>query len=240
MTDDRDFNGAGEMILVDKPREWTSFDVVRKVRNLFDIKKIGHAGTLDPLATGLLILCTGPKTKELNVMLDKDKTYTGSFEIGSETASYDLETEVIERKPWSHVTEEMMQETIDGFRGEQEQIPPMYSALKHKGRALYKYARAGKSVDRPPRRVTVHEFTLTKMELPSTWFSLRCSKGTYVRSIIHDIGQTLETGAVLTSLRRETIGEWHIRDAYTVDQLIALRGDSDITRSSAHGTVVHS
>jgi len=239
MTEQFDFNGHGEMIFVDKPRDWTSFDVVRKVRNLFHIKKIGHAGTLDPMATGLLILCTGPRTKELNGLIDKDKTYSGSFEIGIETPSYDLETEVSERREWSHVTENEVRRTVAGFTGEQAQIPPMYSAVKHKGRALYKYARAGKSIERSPRQVVVHSFEVRRIVLPSVDFDLRCSKGTYVRSLIHDIGRTLGTGAVLTSLRRETIGGWHVDDAYSIDDLVRIRDGERSSGTSPHGTVAH-
>ncbi len=240
MTAAFDFNGSGEMLFVDKPRDWTSFDVVRKVRNLFHIRKIGHAGTLDPLATGLLILCTGPKTKDLNTLLEKDKTYTGSFELGIETPSYDLETDVTERREWGHIDAGMVQDAVGGFMGTQEQVPPMYSALKHKGRALYKYARAGKAVERSPRKVVVHEFELTRIALPAVDFRLRCSKGTYVRSLIHDIGEALGTGAVLTNLRRETIGPWHVDDAYSIEELIALRRSEETTDGSSDDQHVHS
>jgi len=239
MTGRFDFNGHGEMIFVDKPQNWTSFDVVRKVRNLFHIRKIGHAGTLDPMATGLLILCTGPRTKDLNGLIGQDKTYSGSFEIGIQTPSYDLETDVSERLPWSHVTPDSLRETVASFEGDQEQLPPMYSAVKHKGKALYKYARAGKSIERSPRQVVVHSFRVTGISLPAVDFSLRCSKGTYVRSLIHDIGQTLGTGAVLTSLRRETIGDWHVNDAYSIEDLVRMRDEELSPGTGSHDPVVN-
>ncbi len=235
-----DFNGSGEMVLVDKPRDWTSFDVVRKVRNLFHIKKIGHAGTLDPQATGLLILCTGPRTKDLNEFLGYDKTYTGAFRIGIETPSYDLETEISERRSWEHVDENLLRETVAGFTGQLSQLPPMYSALKHKGKALYKYARAGRSVTMTPRDIVVHEFGLTSIGLPDASFKVRCSKGTYIRSLVHDIGSALGTGAVLTELRRESVGPWSVDDAYSIDDLIRLREHEESHKALSHGPSVHS
>jgi len=217
-----DFNGEGEILCVDKPPGWTSFDVVRKVRNVFHIRKIGHAGTLDPMATGLLVLCTGPKTKKLDTFLAYDKEYSGTFEIGIETASYDKETPVVERKEWGHITEELLRSAVHVHTGPLEQIPPMYSALKHKGRALYKYARAGEHVERSPRRVVVHDFSIGDIAFPVVSFTLRCSKGTYVRSLVHDVGVHLGTGAVLTALRRESVGPWKVSDAFSIPQLLEM------------------
>ncbi|HAV23837.1 MAG TPA: tRNA pseudouridine(55) synthase TruB [Bacteroidetes bacterium] len=223
MTQSWDFNVLGEVLQVDKPQAWTSFDVVRKVRNLFHIRKIGHAGTLDPLATGLLVLCTGPKTKLITTYVGYDKEYIGTFRLGIRTASFDMETPVEEERPWSHISSAVVEEAVKAFLGPQDQMPPMYSAAKYKGRALYKYARQGKSIERVPRQVDISSIETTHVSLPDVHFRLVCSKGTYVRSLVHDIGERLGCGATLTSLRRTRVGPWSVGDAWTMEQLEEAR-----------------
>ncbi len=220
-----DFNVAGEILLVDKPERWSSFDVVRKMRNLFRIRKIGHAGTLDPRATGLLVVCTGPKTKRIAEFVDYDKEYTGSLRLGITTASHDLETPVELERPWSGVTGSLLQEAGAGFLGKSRQTPPMYSAAKVRGKALYKYARAGKTVERPDREIEIREFEFPKIVLPDADFRLVCSKGTYVRSVVHDLGERLGCGATLTGLRRERVGPWSVADAWTIERLMEAAAD---------------
>ena len=219
MTGGWDFNVAGEILLVDKPAGWTSFDVVHKVRSMFRIRKIGHAGTLDPRATGLLVLCTGPKTKKITEFVGYDKEYSGSFKLGIVTASFDLETPVLETRPWEHLTESDVHAAIAAFVGRGRQLPPMYSAAKVGGRALYKYAREGRSVDRVERDIDVSNFAATSLALPNVHFHVTCSKGTYIRSLVHDLGTKLGCGATLTALRRERVGPWNVRDAWTVERL---------------------
>lgn len=215
-----DLNGAGEVLLVDKPDRWSSFDVVRKLRNLFRVRKIGHAGTLDPRATGLLVVCTGPKTKRIAEFVDYDKEYTGGFRLGITTASHDLETPVERERPWEGVTEASLREACAGFLGRSRQTPPMYSAAKVKGKALYRYARAGRTVDRPDREIEITKFDLESVALPDAGFRLVCSKGTYVRSVVHDLGERLGCGATLTALRRERVGPWSVSDAWTIERFI--------------------
>jgi tRNA pseudouridine55 synthase len=215
-----DFNGAGEILLVDKPDRWSSFDVVRKVRNLFGIRKIGHAGTLDPRATGLLVICTGPKTKQITTFVEYDKEYTGGFRLGVTTASHDLETPVERERPWESVTEDSLRNACASFVGTGRQTPPMYSAAKVKGKALYKYARAGRTVERPDREIVIQTFELSEVSLPEARFRLVCSKGTYVRSVVYDLGERLGCGATLTALRRERVGPWQVADAWTIERLI--------------------
>lgn len=215
-----DFNGAGEILLVDKPDRWSSFDVVRKVRNLFRVKKIGHAGTLDPRATGLLVVCTGPRTKQITEFVEYDKEYTGRFRLGITTASHDLETPVERERPWESVTDPTLREACAGFIGTSRQTPPMFSAAKVKGKALYKYARAGKTVERRDREIQIGLFDLSEIALPEASFRLVCSKGTYIRSVVHDLGERLGCGATLTALRRERVGPWHVADAWTIERLI--------------------
>ncbi len=233
-----DFNGAGEVLLVDKPATWTSFDVVRKVRNLFHIRKIGHGGTLDPSATGLLILCTGPRTKQLADIIGSAKEYTGTMRLGIVTPSFDLETEVSETRPWDDVTPEQVDAALRSFVGTREQVPPMYSAVKHRGRALYKYAREGKQVDRPARQVEITSFERKSWTPPDVSFRVVCSKGTYIRTLVHDVGTMLGCGATLAALRRTRVGEWTVDQAWTIEDLIEEKANIARNASTAHGILV--
>ncbi len=214
---------GGVVVLVDKPVGWTSFDVVNKIKKTFAIKKVGHAGTLDPMATGLLIVCTARKTKEIDSFVSLEKTYTGTIKLGETTASYDAETEVIDRKPIDTITPSMVIETTGYFIGEIEQLPPMYSAIKKNGKPLYKLARKGIEVKREPRRVSISEFSVTDINLPYVSFKITCSKGTYIRSIAHDFGQKLNTGGHLTDLRRIAIGPYTVDEAVTIELVNELK-----------------
>ncbi len=208
----------GGVVLIDKSPGWTSFDAVNKIRRLLKIKKVGHAGTLDPAATGLLIIAFGKKTKALNELQGLDKEYTGTIELGKTTPSMDAETEVIRERPCDDVDESRILSVRDEFLKITEQIPPMYSALKHKGKALYKYARKGKEVKREPRKIKIYEFEITRVELPEVDFRLRVSKGTYIRVIANDFGEALGCGGYLKKLRRTAIGEFDVNDAFTIDE----------------------
>ena len=216
-----DFSGTdfktGEVILIDKPSGWTSFKVVHIIRKITGAKKVGHAGTLDPMATGLLILCTGKKTKEITKFQEGEKTYSGIITLGKKTPSMDLETEVIEEKPVREIKNEEIEKVRDSFLGEILQIPPMYSALKVGGKTLYHLARKGKTVKREPRKVNVSKFLIKKIDLPDIHFEIVCSKGTYIRVIANDLGDRLGTGGILTSLRRTGIGEFSVKNALTVE-----------------------
>jgi tRNA pseudouridine55 synthase len=217
-----DYNFAeGEVLLIDKPLTWTSFDVVRKIRNRIKIKKVGHAGTLDPLATGLLVVCTGKKTKTIDLIQATDKEYTGTITVGGTTPSYDKETEIDEIFPTEHITEEMIYETAKSFLGANEQIPPAHSAIKIDGERVYKKARRGEVVLMKPRNITINEFEITEINLPDISFRIACTKGTYIRSIAFDFGHRLESGGHLSSLIRTKIGDLKIEDAMTVDEFIA-------------------
>ncbi len=209
---------AGEVVLIDKDSDWTSFDVVNKIRYLIKVKKVGHAGTLDPSATGLLIVCTGKMTKSIEKFQGMPKTYEGIITLGKRTESMDGETEVIEEKSLDGVTAEKIEETRKIFLGEIVQIPPMYSAVKHKGKALYKYARKGKTVERKERNVTVYDFKIIKTELPDIYFEIKSSKGTYIRVIADDFGKELGVGGYLKKLRRTRIGEYEVGDALTIKE----------------------
>jgi len=215
------------VLLIDKPLDWTSFDVVNKLR--FSIKhklgikkiKVGHAGTLDPMATGLLILCVGKYTKCIEGLTGMSKTYTTSLKLGATTPSYDAESEEDATYPTAHITEELLESTLEQFRGDIEQFPPMFSAVKIKGQALYKLARKGISVERKARQITVHEAKIVKHDLPDAVdLFIDCSKGTYIRTIGHDYGQALESGAYLTALRRNTVGEYKVADALTIEECV--------------------
>ena len=208
----------GETILIDKPFGWTSFHVVHKIRNAVKVKKVGHAGTLDPMATGLLIVCTGKKTKEISKYQDLEKTYTGLITLGKTTPSMDLETDVIEEKSIAGITEEDILKQKENFIGEIFQTPPMYSAVKHKGKSLYKFARKGKTVEREARKVLITNFIIKKIKLPDIMFEISCSKGTYIRVIANDLGKNLGCGAVLSSLRRTKIGDYKIENAVTIEE----------------------
>lgn len=209
----------GEVLLIDKPQGWSSFDVVKKIRNLITrhlgIKKIkvGHAGTLDPLATGLLICCTGKATKKISEFQDLNKEYVTSARLGLRTPSLDIETEPEQILPWEQVTVEQLSKTFRDFTGKYDQIPPAYSAKKIKGRRAYQLARAGEKVELPPKTVEIFSLGLLKADLPDFTFHVRCSKGTYIRSLIWDIGTTLNTGAVMTELRRTSIGDYQVDSA---------------------------
>ncbi len=213
---------AGEVILIDKPLEWTSFDVVKKIRNAIRLKKIGHAGTLDPLATGLLILCTGKKTKSIETYQAQEKEYTGTFVIGATTPSFDLETEVVITGDWTSVGEAAIYATAIAMTGKQEQIPPMYSAVRVDGVRLYKLARKGEEVEIKARPIEIIKFEITQIKLPAVEFRIKCSKGTYIRSIARDFGDALNVGAYLSSLRRTKIGDFDVKDAYSVNDFIGL------------------
>ena len=210
----------GQVILIDKPLHWTSFDAVRKIRNLIKIKKVGHAGTLDPLATGLLIVCTGKFTKKINEYMAQEKEYTGSFTLGAVTPTYDLESTPIDFKDISAITVEQLNETTRMFIGEIQQVPPIYSAIKKDGVALYELARRGVDVELKPRTITIKEFEITKVELPVVHFKVVCSTGTYIRSLAHDYGAALGCGAYLSALRRTKIGEHLVENAVGIEGFI--------------------
>ena len=209
---------SGETLLFNKPLTWTSFDVVNKVRRLVKVKKVGHAGTLDPLATGLLILCTGKMTKSINEIQVTEKEYIGTFELGAVTPSYDKETEVTERFSIEHLTEELIKETINEFLGMITQYPPTYSAIRIDGEKAYKKARRGEEFKTKERTVVIKEFEITKIELPSVLFRVVCSTGTYIRSLVNDFGKKLNNGAHLTSLCRTRIGEFKLEDAWEISE----------------------
>jgi len=213
----------GEIILIDKPLGWTSFQVVNKIRWLirstYGIKKIkvGHAGTLDPLASGLLILCTGKMTKSIEQFMGQEKEYTGTFTLGATTPSYDLETEIDHTFPTDHITEELLQTTLDQFVGTIDQYPPVFSALKKDGKRLYEFAREGVEVEIPTRKVNIRSFELTQKAIPKVNFKVICSKGTYIRSLANDYGKALNSGAHLSALRRTRIGKFNIEQAVSIE-----------------------
>ena len=207
------------VLLVDKPKGWSSFDVIRKLRPLLDVRKVGHAGTLDPMATGLLILLAGKATKQMEAFMGLPKRYTGTLRLGETTASYDAETDVEERRDPSGVTAEALDAARLTLEGSIEQTPPMYSAVKVKGERLYKKARRGETVERPPRTVEVTSFEITARRGPDVDFEVACSKGTYIRALAHDFGQRLGVGAHLTALRRTAIGPYLVERAWTLEGL---------------------
>jgi tRNA pseudouridine55 synthase len=213
----------GQILLINKPFGWTSFDVVKKIKNLIRTKyslkkiKVGHAGTLDPLATGLLIVCTGKFTKLISKIQGQEKTYTGTITLGGTTPSYDLETEVDNNYETAHITEELIKESTTQFIGEIDQKPPIFSALKKGGERLYEKARRGETIEIESRKVTVREFTITSIENLEVNFEIKCSKGTYIRSIAHDFGAALNSGGHLSKLCRTSIGEYQISEAIDVE-----------------------
>lgn len=219
-----DFNGKGEILLVDKPLDWTSFDVVNRIRKEHQIKKIGHAGTLDPKATGLLILCTGPQTKTIDRFVGLEKEYKGKMELGVRTESFDSEGETIETRSYSDISIDLILSTTGQFIGKQQQLPPMYSAVKVKGKPLYKYARKGKTIERVPKGIEIREFEITNVLLPMVDFRVVCSKGTYIRALVEDFGLALGCGATLRALRRTRIGTHHVKDASTVSSFLVTQG----------------
>lgn len=209
----------GQVLLIDKPLEWTSFQVVNKIRwhirQKFNLKKIkvGHAGTLDPLASGLLIICTGSFTKKIDEYQGQIKEYTGEITLGATTPSYDMESIVDVTFPIDHITEDLIKKTTEQFIGEIAQVPPMFSALKKDGVRLYDLAREGKTVEIKSRQITISEFEITKIELPKVQFRVVCSKGTYIRSLANDFGKALNSGGYLSKLRRTKIGEFNVKNA---------------------------
>jgi len=218
-----EFNFAeGELLLINKPYKWTSFDVVGKIRNSFKpLKlKVGHAGTLDPLATGLLIICTGKLTKKIDEYQAQEKEYTGTMYLGAVTPSYDLETEITETYDISHITEDEIHENCKQFVGEISQVPPAHSAVKVGGERLYMKARRGESFEAKTRQVSISEFEITRIELPEVDFRVVCSKGTYIRSLVYDFGRALSNGAYLAKLRRTRSGNFHVDNAYGVMELV--------------------
>jgi len=205
-------------LLINKPFRWTSFDAVNKIRNILRVKKVGHAGTLDPLATGLLIICTGKFTKKINEYMAQEKEYTGTFTLGATTPTYDLESEPGNFKPYEHLTEEEIRSATKNFTGEIMQIPPAHSAIKVDGKRVYELARKGKEVKLEPRKITIKEFEITKIELPVVEFKVVCTTGTYIRSLANDLGAALGCGAYLGSLCRTRIGDFLLQDAMTPEE----------------------
>lgn len=226
MLTEEDFKN-GQVLLINKPLHWTSFQVVNKlrwnIRQKFGLKKIkvGHAGTLDPLATGLLIICTGNFTKKIDEYQGQIKEYTGEITLGATTPSYDLETEVDETFPIRHITEELIHKTAQQFVGEIEQIPPMFSAIKMDGVRLYDLARQGKTREIKSRKITIETFEITNISLPKVQFRIVCSKGTYIRSLAYDVGKALNSGGHLSALRRTKIGDFNVKDAVEIEDFIA-------------------
>ncbi len=212
----------GQLLLVNKPYKWTSFDVVGKLRNAFKpLKlKVGHAGTLDPLATGLLIICTGKMTKLIDSYQSQDKEYTGTMVLGATTPSYDLETEVDQKFDISQISEAQIKNTCNQFTGDIQQYPPAHSAIKIDGERLYEKARRGEEVELRLRNVTIAEFEITEINLPEISFRVKCSKGTYIRSLVNDFGKALNNGAYLSKLRRTKSGEYAIENASEVMELV--------------------
>ncbi len=210
---------SGQILLIDKPLTWSSFQAVNKVRwvirKAFDIKKIkvGHAGTLDPLATGLLVICTGKFTKRLSEFQGQIKEYTGEITLGGTTPSYDLESEVTETFPTDHITEDLIHKTTTQFIGDIQQYPPVFSALKKDGKRLYEYARNNEEVVVEPRQINIAEFEITNIDLPKVEFRVICSKGTYIRSLAFDFGKALQSGGHLSKLRRTKIGDFTTENA---------------------------
>ena len=219
---DFDFE-TGEVLLVDKPLTWTSFDVVRKVKNALGIKKIGHAGTLDPLATGLLILCTGRQTKDIDQIQAQEKEYVGTFRLGETTSSFDLETAVDLVRPYAHLTDAEITAAILPFIGTIQQTPPLFSAVKIDGQRAYEIARKGLDAEIKSKTVEIKTFELTRIALPEVDFRVVCSKGTYVRGLARDLGVALGCGAHLTRLVRTRIGEYRVEDAFSLEAIEALR-----------------
>ena len=216
----------GQVLLINKPLDWTSFDVVRKVRNLVKIKKVGHAGTLDPLATGMLIVCTGKFTKRINEYMAQEKEYTGTITLGAITPTYDLESEPQDGKPYEHITKAEIDKAVLQFIGDIQQLPPAHSAIKVDGKRLYELARQGKEVKLEPRNIRISECEITRVDLPVLEFRVVCSTGTYIRSLANDLGQALGCGGYLSSLCRTRIGE------FTLDQSMSMEETENFIRKS--------
>lgn len=217
----------GQVLLIDKPLHWTSFQAVNKIKYSLINKaglpkkfKIGHAGTLDPLASGLLLICTGKFTKKISELQGQAKEYTGTFYIGATTSSYDLETEIDQTFPTDHIDESLIHETVKQFLGEIDQKPPIFSAIKKDGVRLYEHARAGETVEIASRKTTIHEFEITRIALPEVDFRVVCTKGTYIRSLAYDFGRAMNSGSHLTVLRRTKIGDYDVKNAIDVTAFV--------------------
>jgi tRNA pseudouridine55 synthase len=208
----------GQVLLINKPLHWTSFDAVRKIRYLTKAKKVGHAGTLDPLATGLLVICTGRYTKKINEFMATEKEYTGTFTLGATTATFDLESDPQNFKDYAAIMHQQILETAKIFSGEIMQIPPMHSAIKKDGKRVYELARQGKEIKLEPRRITIKEFDITTIALPVVSFRVVCTTGTYIRSLANDFGESLGCGAYLSSLCRTRIGDFLLVDSMTIEE----------------------
>ena|SRR5438876_2099449 len=213
----------GQVLLINKPLHWTSFDVVRKIRNSIGIKKVGHAGTLDPLATGLLIICTGKFTKKINEYMAREKEYSGSFTLGATTPTYDLESEPGNFRSIENLSYEEIKNTNQKFTGEILQIPPAHSAIKLEGKRVYQLARKGAEVKLEPRKILIKEFEVGEIRLPTVDFRIVCSTGTYIRSLANDFGEALGCGAYLSSLCRTRIGEFKLEDALSIEEFENLK-----------------
>ena len=211
----------GEVFLIDKPLTWTSFDVVKKMKGILKSKKIGHAGTLDPLATGLLVVCTGKKTKTIPIIQDAEKEYTGTFYLGATTPSFDKETEFDQEFDTKHITVEVLENAVASLTGPLMQVPPMHSAVKFNGKRAYEMARKGETVELAAKPIIIKEFEITRFELPEVDFRIVCTKGTYIRSIARDLGKALHSGGHLTALCRTRIGSYKLIDAITIEDLKA-------------------
>lgn len=210
----------GQMLLIDKPLKWTSFDVVKKLKFAGKFKKIGHAGTLDPLATGLLILCTGKMTKQIDSYQAQIKEYSGTLVLGKTTPSIDLETDFDAEYETSHIDEYVLNVAKNLLIGTIQQYPPIFSAIKQDGKRLYESARKGIEVEIKPREVTINSFEIDATNFPEIQFLIVCSKGTYIRSLVRDFGKFCNSGAFLSSLRREKIGEFNVKNALTIEQFL--------------------
>ncbi len=211
----------GRVVLINKPLHWTSFDVIRKIRNTIKVKKVGHAGTLDPLATGLLIVCTGKFTKNINEYMAQEKEYTGTFTLGATTPTFDLESEPVNFKSIEGISAETIIETSKKFTGEIMQMPPIHSAIKQKGKPVYLLARKGVDVIMEPRKITIQQFEVSDINLPVVSFKVVCTTGTYIRSLANDFGTVLGCGAYLSSLCRTRIGNFALEESVSMDDFLA-------------------
>lgn len=212
----------GKLLLIDKTAHWSSFDVVKSVRSYLKVRRVGHAGTLDPLATGLLIVCTGKFTKKINDFMAQSKEYTGTFTLGATTPTYDLESLPENQTEVSHITEAEIHKATEAFVGEIDQVPPIYSAIKKAGTPMYTLARRGEDIDLQPRKINIESFEITGIQLPVVSFKIRCSTGTYIRSLANDFGKQLGCGAFLSSLRRTAIGDFRVEDAFQMDNFLDM------------------
>lgn len=226
----------GQVILLDKPLRWTSFDAIRKLRRLTGVNKIGHAGTLDPLATGLLIICTGSFTKKINEYMAQPKEYTGIITLGATTATYDLESTPENIQDISHLSKDLIEKTTEQFTGEILQTPPIHSAIKQDGKPVYLAARKGQDVQLEPRKITIYKFSIEKIELPDIHFRVACSTGTYIRSLANDFGAALGVGGHLSKLCRTKIGDYTLENAVSIDaleeKLHAMKRDVDTANTT--------